>query len=986
MEGLLPLAVLIGASGSLLFMKRKHRGSEGFQNGVNPAVTRALGQDHTRYIGDMASRVNPVMNLINPAANPLLPQKFNQLDVYSAERNVKDALRTAEADPKNPSMKLRSSDVNDVRLNAAGGGTGGFKSIGVCEAIQTIDCNAFDKPNFRDNCGICHEGGIDSGNNKKTGGLYVTEEDKFNAEADMRRMQGRRAKFSPSVGRCAPGRFTTTKEQCVRMKKQMECEKKQDFTSDGCRQCYQDETFKYVTNDVDTTDPSIIISGTGTLRITMVGKSQPAAFSTPIELSQAAKQIELPEFSEGDTIQLSLTPETASIGGYLTGKTPTGEFRLDISRLIQTDTITGAKPRLAGQQDVNGDMYMTIRPGRGKESMNLVLQNVFTFVDTTEEESFQCASAPFISKESSAAFLNSGPCYKKGQGPGKYSMECLQSIFTSAGCDAKGEGYPATQAKAIQLMSQEGQPVKIGQIAQQVYQDSLSAYSGRSSAGERLPLEKWDEVSRKCTGKQILSPCDMDDKANGPLSSECMAYLWQNQGANDRRPGSTGPTYSNTDATASLTGTKTQFCTPKGTMAPVNVEGKINQQAYQQALKQGGVQKVKEFYDTIHKRANDNRLKDSERQAAIQQCYGVDLQTIGVNSSENLPANVKDTTCVPTTIVARIMNQPIQPVNIVLKSNWTWTFSVKPTGIVNNAWGSLFVVSRTGDHGWTKFGQRCPGVWFHPNTTQLHISMMGPDNGNRSLNSDLSLPLNKDTNVTIQYVDGILSYKCTGGLTDEKQMTMPPCGTGAGKVFAPSPNYPPSPDYPMIKGEITNLSFCSYESLPSVLTNPTGRTKTAFKQENYPPMNWSNWTRSVNILGSYKMAPWNGTWNGLSSFPDDGTARWIWTRADAARNDPNHNEKPFIKRYVNPTNQVIPATIYACADDFGSMWLNDAPVALNWNGFGRWSVQIPPGESKLHINARNTGGPAGLIVICKDNSNKTLFVSDSSWVTRNDIT
>lgn len=980
MEGLLPLAVLLGASGSLLFMKRKQQGSEGFQNGINPAVTAALGQGHAQYIGDMASRVNPIMNLMNPAANPLLPKKFNSSDIQSAEAGLRDALRTVDADPKNPSMNLRSSDVSEIRLNAAGGGTGGFKSIGVCEAIQTIDCNAFDKPNFRNNCGICHEGGVDSGNNKKTGGLYVTEEDKFNAEADMRRMQGRRAKYLPSVGRCAPGRFTTTKEQCIRMKQQMECEKKQDFTSDGCRQCYQDETFKFVTNEVDTTDPSIVISGTGTLRITLVGKSQAESLNKAIELTSSAISIPLPDFAEGDSLQLSLTPSTASIGGYLTGKTPTGEFRLDISRLIQTDTITGAKPRLAGQQDVNGDMYMTIRPGRGKESMNLVLQNVFTFVDTTEEDSFQCASAPFITKASSAEFLNSGPCYKKGQGPGKYSNECLQSIFTSAGCEEKGEGYPSTREKANQLMNQGGQPLRIGQIAQQVYQDSLSAYSGRSAAGAKLELNAWDEVSRKCTGKQILSPCDMDDKANGPLSSDCMAYLWENQGANDRRPGSTGPTYSNTASTASLAGTKNQFCTPKGTMAPVNAQGDINQQAYQQALKQGGVQKVKEFYDNIHKRANDNRLKDSERQAAIQQCYGVDLQPLATNTGENLPVNVKDTTCVPTTVAARIMNQPIQPVNIVLKSNWTWTFSVNPTGILNNGWASLFVVSRTGDHGWTKFGQRCPGVWFHPNTTRLHISMMGPDNVNRSLNSDLSLPLNKATNVTIQYVDGTLSYKCTGGLTDEKQMIMPPCGTGAGKVFAPSP------DNTMIKGEVTNLSFCSYEGLPSVLSNATGRTKTAFKQENYPPMNWSNWTRAVNVLGPYKMAPWNGVWNGLASFPDDGTARWIWTRANANRDDPTRNEKPFIKRYVNPTNQIIPATIFACADDFGSMWLNDQPVALNWNGFGRWSVQIPPGESKLHINARNTGGPAGLIVICKDNNNKTLFVSDSSWVTRNDIT
>lgn len=813
MEGVLPLAILIGASGSLLYMAR-NRG-EGFQDGVNSAVTTALGQDHAKYIGDMTARVNPVMNLMNPSANPLLPPKFKSSDVKTAETNLRNALRTVDADPQNPSMTLRSSDVSNIRLNSASGGTGGFKTIGVCEAIQTMDCNAFDKPNFQANCGICHEGGVDSGNNRKTGGLYITEEDKFNAEADMRRMQSRRAKYSPSVGKCAPDRFTITKEQCIRMKHQMECEKKQDFSSPGCAQCYQDETFKYITSELDTTDPTLVVAGSGSLTLTIVGKPQPKQFATPITLTEGAKRIELPDFAEGDSLQLAVSPGSASIAGYLTGKTPTGEFRLDITRLIQTDTITGAKPRMAGQQDIAGDMYMTIRPGRGKESMNLVFQNVFTFVDTTEEESFQCASAPFIKKASSAAFLNSGPCYKKGSGPGKYSMECLQTVFTSAGCDVKGEGYPNTQAKATALMTRGGQALKIGQIAGQVYQDSLSSYSGRSASGAKLSLDQWNTVSRTCTGKQILSPCDLDDKANGPLSSECLSYLWQNMGATDKRPGSTGPTYSNTEATASLAGTKNQFCTPKGTMAPINASGQLNQQAFQTAQKQGGVQKVKAFYDTIHKRANDNRLKDSERQQAIQQCYGVDLQPLASNRSSNLPINVKD-------------------------------------------------------------------------------------------------------------------------------------------------------------------------GLPSTLTNASGRTKTTFKQENYPAMDWSKWTRAVNVLGPYRMAPWNGTWNGLASFPDDGTAKWIWTNANAARDEPTMTEKPFVKRYVNSTHQTISAVIYACVDNVGSMWLNDAPVALRWEGFGRWSIQLPPGESKLQINARNTGGPAGLIVICKEGT-KTLFRSDASWVTRNDI-
>jgi hypothetical protein len=372
-------------------------------------------------------------------------------------------------------------------------------------------------------------------------------------------------------------------------------------------------------------------------------------------------------------------------------------------------------------------------------------------------------------------------------------------------------------------------------------------------------------------------------------------------------------------------------------------------------------------------------LKDSERQVAIQQCYGVDLQPLASNSSERLPVNVKNTTCVPTTLAVKYANlsTAVNRGVVQVKNNWTWTLSIKPTGIINS-WASIFLASFNGKDG-LSFGDRCPGLWFWPGTTRLHISMIGRDNQNRSLNSDVNLPLNKVTNVTIQYVDGTLSYKCTGGLTDEKQMTMPSGGVGSATVFTQAPNNT------MIKGEVTNLSFCSYEGLPSTLNNAPGRTKTAFKRENYPAMDWSKWTRSANVLGSFKMSPWNGVWNGLASFPDDGTAKWIWTRMNAAREDPTRNEKPFIKRYVNPSNTTKQAILYACVDNVGSLLINDQIVAPRWEGFGRWVIQLPPGESKIQINGQNTGGSAGLIVICKE-GNKTLFVSDSSWVTRNDIT
>jgi hypothetical protein len=42
---------------------------------------------------------------------------------------------------------------------------------------------------------------------------------------------------------------------------------------------------------------------------------------------------------------------------------------------------------------------------------------------------------------------------------------------------------------------------------------------------------------------------------------------------------------------------------------------------------------------------------------------------------------------------------------------------------------------------------------------------------------------------------------------------------------------------------------------------------------------------------------------------------------------------------------------------------------------------LPPGENKITMVAANRGGPAGLIVICRNESNEVLFVSDNKWTT-----
>jgi hypothetical protein len=866
MEAFLPLAGLVAASGGMLLASRvlhtqrarstaeeqkaheelhdRRAGragrtgptgrTEGFQAGrgdtlVNPTVANAMGQAHTTYVNDAASRYNPIMNLMNPANNVLLPANYTPADVNQVQTNLRGAVRAALAVPNNPSFDITTKSVGNMLMNTGSGGTA-QKAIQTCEAIKTVDCDAFNNQDFAANCGICHEGGVNSGGNPSLGGLYVTQDDLADAEQAARRMGSRYPNYTPSVGKCAPNRFTSTKEQCVALKKKMECEAKQSFDGDGCSQCLQDNTFYYISKDLDTTDPSLVIAGEGDVVIQKIGDATGSlnvrrTLGGGSGSGSAAQRIPLTGFKEGDVLEITVTPATGNIAGYLMGTTPGGDFRMDIARLIQSDVITGAKPRIAGSFVIDGDSYNLLRPGRGKDSMKLSLLNTFTFIDPREAEALECGSAPFLTKEDSAQRLDSGACFKKGQRPGAYSLECLQQTFLSAGCNEKGEGYPADQSKASALMTgPTGQQLTIGQIGGAVYQQSLTAYSGTDAAGKKLSIGEWDAVNRYCTGRRITSPCDFDNMTSGPLSTECLSYLWQNTGATSSLPGSLGPTYTNVQRTTSLNDGKPQYCMRSGTMAPIGRDGKPNDTAVRAARARGGVDGVKSFYDGIHKRANDNTLSDADRRQAIQECYGVDLAAAPQTVQDPTIAARLNSICVPTTVLSSA-TYPQPPTNrrfVEVSNNWIWTFRIRPTAL-EPTWGQVFIVTFTGDALVTPRA-RSPGVWLFPNSTRLHVAVSGTSATQSVIDSPMALPMNQDTDVMISYVNNRLTLKLSGAVSSEQSIVLTQdSGTGRATLFAPGPQYQ------SFRGALTNLSFCSFaQSFPSVLDNKAGRTKSAF--------------------------------------------------------------------------------------------------------------------------------------------------------------
>ena len=640
MEGLLPLAVLFTAGVGFLAVKsKKSKLRESF---VTESVKKNFPKEHTTYLQKSASKYNKVSSLIDPGNNVLLPPNFTPDDVKKTERDLRGTMQSTLALPSNPSFDVKNGKNLNILMNVGGEGSA-QNSILTCEKIKTMDCSAFDKQSFSLNCGVCFQGGKTGNGSSQNGGLYVSEDDKANAEAMADKMNSSTVNYIPSVGKCDANMFVTNKEQCITLQKKLACQAGQNFDGNGCSQCYQDSTFKYLQDNLATEDPQLVVSGTGTLVITKVGSND---INTTIALTSAPQTIDLPGLLEGDSLQLNVSPATASLAGYFMGLTASGDFRLDIVRVIQSDTITASRPRMAGVTSVGEDSYTVLRPGRGQALMNLILLNPFTFINSSEQEAIDCGATPYIKKQESATFLESSPCYKKGQKPGAYSLDCLQQTFISAGCTTDGTAYPRDGTTAASLMSDPntGKMLTASEIAGNVYSASTTAYTGINPDGTKMSIKNWNTVSRYCTGRSITSPCDFDDKVNGPLSKDCLAYLWNNQGAIDNLPGNVGPTYSAEDGSTSLYNKNKRYCTTGGSLAPVDTNGAARQTAIDAANKFKGVNAVKQYYNSVHLAANDNTKKDSDRKEAIDMCYGVDLrkletQKVDAIDIKSIPAN-----------------------------------------------------------------------------------------------------------------------------------------------------------------------------------------------------------------------------------------------------------------------------------------------------------------------------------------------------------
>jgi hypothetical protein len=136
-------------------------------------------------------------------------------------------------------------------------------------------------------------------------------------------------------------------------------------------------------------------------------------------------------------------------------------------------------------------------------------------------------------------------------------------------------------------------------------------------------------------------------------------------------------------------------------------------------------------------------------------------------------------------------------------------------------------------------------------------------------------------------------------------------------------------------------------------------------------------TKKVYVLGPFGIRPWGKR----AKF--DKHAQWIWNTPNAAKNAYNTPVK-FQYVYKNTTGSPLKATINLIVDNHCKIFINNkqqgSEVGGGWGyHYPKKNVILANGDNLIEFDARNAGGPAGLIVSCVDTNNKVLFRSNKNW-------
>lgn len=641
---------------------------------------------HNAFVKDSQDKFNQLTNTVN-LLNPALP-----VNPQSA-LNIKLSLAGLSAEPTS-SGNYKLVPHSDFKIPNSAPGT--FQQAKSCESApnncSAFDDPTF-AANCGMSFDIKGQG---ADGKPHIGGLFVSADDrkKQMARAESVLSTGSAPYdpykvYQPTLGKARPGTFALTKDQCVVIQEKVACATKQTFNSPNCAQCYTSQRFARVGPDTPRLPSTIFFVGNGNLFVApqnrgtchnwtaaelAAGASGDASAqasvcnatpgqvfqgdagllpqcggcwcceNVPFSMNNVALNPNTPVSmtlapnSEGTTFTIKVLTTNGTmpwVAGFIQGQTPRGTFNLDLMTLIGNDLFTNKKPKINGTSQINGFRSLVIVPGQTGNSNQLVVAGMmpFSFLSVYDGDALMCDNGPIVTQAASATFLESDPCYGKANAPGNYKLECLQERWVELGGTQQGTGYPSNQASADAIQKDaNGNPLDIDTIVNTLAPKMTSAATGTDTNGNPLNLADWNTVSIWATGVPINTPCDGPNKNTGPLSQECLSYLYLNQGVTSH----IGGTYTlPPSAVASMVGqgTENTYCQPGTAIDPATPAGL----KFGQSL--GGINAVKQTYDQINRLANDNTQTNAVRTTAISQCYGVTLDPV-VNNTVRGPTQV----------------------------------------------------------------------------------------------------------------------------------------------------------------------------------------------------------------------------------------------------------------------------------------------------------------------------------------------------------
>lgn len=664
-----PLTGLLGVAtlsvGSLAFLYAKKQQREGFEAVAVPA------EQYSQSVQQSQGVYNQLSQQLNPFANALVPPGASDQAQADARKNAAlafNGVRSSYDPNQGETLSTALSRFFDTPRTEPT--TGLIPTIQFCREKGKTS-NPFDDEKFAKNCGVCFTDGTDEEGNPFTGprGLFVFEKEKDVAKKAKEEYGHLYTKAKPSLASCTGAFdqpvFAITKDDHRRFRKRRECQTKKTV-GDECGVCFQTQTYGYVEKETSLASIFFALAGQGKLTVkvdgTVIGKEDTAlSTSTLLKVNLGTK--------EGSTFELKVKQDggKALLYGYLEAQMANkGIFRIPLRRIVQKDEETNAVPKSEPPSFFFTDVGISstkMTNASSKDQLRVSGILPFSFPVAGEFATLDCAGNPYQTQAASLSAISEDPCAKR-EASG-YSEECLLDRIYGAGCTNLGE-----LAKNPASVNQFGSTLEAitSKLTQIKDNDGIT-----------------EEDTRKCSGGKPKTPCEVALKTPGAaISAECLAYLYNNLGAEDSRIGSTYAANTSSGNVFQTGSPSLRYCLPSGTLSPMNTAGAQNATAIAELNSKAtggydgksGVKAVQAYLNAVFLEATDStkNVNDPGRAAAMKKCFNE-------VAAPSTPALADSTNLVRDPVLVQ-SNAPVQT-NI--------TGQAVLTGVTNNDDGSAYI-------------------------------------------------------------------------------------------------------------------------------------------------------------------------------------------------------------------------------------------------------------------------------------------------------